>query len=131
MTPIDTTAVNATVTPSLLPLSAGRVRISANTATAMTALKGMRLALMRRHRFDPGTAPSRLNAYIIREALVMQLMPQKNCPTTQMIRIIFVHCVDMALSKTANTVPPPSLTALVSDAAKVMASRTIQPAIAE
>src|SRR3954468_11910787 len=125
MTPIDTTAVNATVRPSLLPLSAGRVRINASTATAMTALKGMRLTLTRLHSREPGTAPSRLNAYIMREALVMQLMPQKNCPTTQMIRIIFTHDVDMALSKTAKTVPPPSLTAFVSLAAKVMASRTM------
>src|SRR4051795_5816560 len=131
MTPIDTTAVNATVRPSLLPLSAGRVRMSARTATPMTALNGMRLALTRLHRLDPGTAPSRLNAYIMREALVMQLMPQKNCPTTQMIRMVFTHDVDMALSKTANTVPPPSLTAFVSLAANVMASSTMYPAIAE
>src|SRR5690349_11415389 len=125
MTPIETTAVKATVTPSLLPFSAGRVRISAKTATAMTALKGMRLESTRLQSRDPGTAPSRLKAYIMREALVMQLMPQKNCPTTQMIRIIFTHDVDIALSKTANTVPPPSLTAFVSLAAKVMASRTM------
>src|SRR3954463_1467987 len=125
MTPIDTTAVKATVTPALLPFSAGRVRISASTATAMTALNGIRLASTRLHSRDPGTAPSRLKAYIMREALVMQLMPQKNCPTTQMMRIIFVQDVDMALSKTANTVPPPALTAFVSWAAKVIASRTM------
>src|SRR3954453_10049595 len=125
MTPIDTTAVKATVTPALLPLSAGSVRISASAATAMTALNGMRLASTRLHSRDPGTAPSRLNAYIMREALVMQLMPQKNCPTTQMIRMVLVHDVDIALSKTAKTVPPPALTAFVSLAAKVMASRTM------
>src|SRR3954470_17380161 len=125
MTPIDTTAVKATVTPFLLPLSAGRVRISASTATAMTALNGMRFALTRLHIREPGTAPSRLKAYIMRDALVMQLMPQKNCPTTQMIRIVFTHDVDIALSKTAKTVPPPALTALVSLAAKVMASSTM------
>src|SRR3954452_24957256 len=125
MTPIDTTAVNATVTPALLPLSAGRVRMRARTATAMTALNGMRLALTRLHRRDPGTAPSRLNAYIMREALVMQLLPQKNCPMTQMMRMVFTHDVDIALSKTAKTVPPPALTAFVSLAAKVMASRTM------
>src|SRR3954463_12578421 len=125
MTPIDTTAVKATVTPALLPFSAGRVRMSANRATAMTSLNGMRLALTRFHREDPGTAPSRLKAYIMREALVMQLMPQKNCPTTQMIRMVFTHDVPIALSKTAKTVPPPPLTALVSLAAKVIASRTM------
>src|SRR4051812_8554875 len=125
MTPIDTTAVKATVTPALLPLRAGKVRMSARTATAMTALNGMRLASTRLHRREPGTAPSRLKAYIMREALVMQLMPQKNCPTTQMMRIIFVQEVVMALSKTAKTVPPPELIAFVSCAAKVMASRTM------
>src|SRR4051794_33238285 len=131
MTPMDTTAVKATVTPSLLPFRAGSVSTSAHTATAMTALNGIRLESTRRHRLEPGTAPSRLNAYIMREALVMQLMPQKNCPTTQMMRMVFTHDVDMALSKTANTVPPPELTALVSLAANVMASRTMYPAIAE
>ena len=44
----------------------------------------------------------------------MQLMPQKNCPTTEMIRIDFTQADVIALSKTANTVPPPSLTAFVS-----------------
>src|SRR3954449_11015597 len=111
MTPIDTTAVKATVTPALLPFSAGRVRMSANRATAITALNGMRLRLTRLHRLDPGTAPSRLKAYIMHEAFVRQLMPQKNWPTTQMIRIVFTQDVDMALSKTAKSVPPPSLTA--------------------
>src|SRR5690349_17681957 len=125
MTPMETTAVKATVSPSLLPLSAGRVRMSATTATAMTALNGMRLESTLLHSRQPGTAPSRLNAYIMREALVMQLMPQKNCPTTQMMRIVFVHEVVIALSKTAKTVPPPLLTAFVSCAANVMASRTM------
>src|SRR3954470_8532480 len=122
---MDTTAVNATVRPSLLPLSAGRVRISAKIATPITALNGIRRALTRRQKLDAGTAPSRLNANIMREALVMQLMPQKNCPTTQMMRIVLTHDVDIALSKTAKTVPPPALTAFVSLAAKVMASRTM------
>ena len=121
---MDTTAVKATVTPSLLPFSAGSVRISAHTATAMTALNGIRLESTRRHRREPGTAPSRLNAYIMREALVMQLMPQKNCPTTQMMRIVFVQAAVIELSNTANTVPPPSLTAFASPAANVIASRT-------
>src|SRR4051794_24864742 len=125
MTPIETTAVKATVTPSLLPLRAGSVRISAKTATATTALNGIRRSLTRRQRLEPGTAPSRLNANIIRDALVMQLMPQKNWPTTQMIRIVLVYAEPIELSKTANTVPPPSLTALGLDAAKVIASRTM------
>ena len=63
--------------PSLLPLSAGRVMISASTATKMTALNGIRFVLTLLQIRQPGTAPSRLNAYIMREELVMQLMPQK------------------------------------------------------
>src|SRR3954447_16353796 len=125
MTPMETTAVKATVTPSLLPFSAGSVRISAATATAMTALNGIRLESTRRHRLEPGTAPSRLKAYIMREALVMQLMPQKNCPTTQMMRMVFVQAAVIELSNTANTVPPPPLTAVGLPAAKVIASRTM------
>ena len=66
------------MTPSLLPFSAGRVRMTESTATAMTALNGIFRALTRLQIRDPGTAPSRLNAYIMRDALVMQLMPQNN-----------------------------------------------------
>src|SRR5947209_6195081 len=128
---MDTTAVNATVTPFLLPFSAGRVRISANAATAMTALNGMRFSLTRDHRRHPGTAPSRLKAYIIRDALVMQLMPQKACPTMQMMSTNSTHPVPIALSKTAGEVPPPFVTAAGSLAAKVIASMTTWPMIVE
>src|SRR6476661_7373241 len=124
MTPIDTTAVNATVTPALLPFSAGSVRISAKTATAMTALNGIRLELTRLQIRHPGTAPSRLNAYIMREALVMQLMPQNSCPQTAMMSTNLTQLVPIAFSNTANTVPPPSETLLTSAAANVIASST-------
>src|SRR5947199_8985363 len=33
---------------------------------------------------EPGSAPSRLNAYDIRELAVTEAIPQKNCATTQM-----------------------------------------------
>src|SRR3954465_13669664 len=33
---------------------------------------------------EPGSAPSRLNAYDIRELAVTDAIPQKNCATTQM-----------------------------------------------
>src|SRR3954470_20646569 len=122
MTPIDTTAVKATVTPSLLPLSAGSVRISANTATAMTALNGMRFSLTRLQIRQPGTAPSRENAYIIRDELVMQLMPQNSCPITAVMRITFTQLVSIALRNTAGEPPPPSVTAFGSEAANVIAS---------
>src|SRR3954453_13568144 len=101
MTPIETTAVNATVTPSLLPFSAGSVRISASTATAITALNGIRRSLTRLQILQPGTAPSRLNAYIIREELVMQLMPQKNWPTTATISTNLTQPLLIAALKTA------------------------------
>ena len=83
--------MNATVTPSLLPFSAGSVRISAKAATAITALNGIRCWLTRLQIRHPGTAPSRLNAYIIREALVMQLMPQNSWPMTAMMRTNFTQ----------------------------------------
>src|ERR1700709_785317 len=124
MTPIETTAVKATVTPSLLPFNAGSVRISAPTATAMTALNGMRRSLTLLQRRHPGTAPSRLNAYIMREALVMQLMPQNSWPQTAVMSTNLTQLVPIAFSNTANTVPPPSETVLTSAAANVVASST-------
>src|SRR3954452_8306983 len=36
------------------------------------------------HSREPGSAPSRANAYDIRELAVTDAMPQKNCATTQM-----------------------------------------------
>src|SRR3954454_7609666 len=124
ITPIETTAVNATVTPSLLPLSAGSVRISAKAATAITALNGIRLELTRLQSRHPGTAPSRLNAYIIREALVMQLMPQNSWPQTATMSTNLTQPTPIEFSNTANTVPPPSETLLTSAAANVIASST-------
>jgi len=41
--------------------------------------------LTRRHSLDPGTAPSREKANIIREPDVTEAMPQNNCATTVMI----------------------------------------------
>ena len=61
----------------------------------------------------------------MRDALVMQLMPQNSCPMTAMIRIIFTQAVLIALSKTAKTVPPPLVTAAASGAANVIASSTM------
>ena len=112
ITPIDTTAVNATVTPSLLPFSAGSVRISASTAhdddRVERDLPLVDLAPELRAR----DAPSRLNAYIMREALVRQLMPQNSWPTSAMIRIDFTQAVrHRARRRRRTTVPPPSLTA--------------------
>src|SRR3954463_5828335 len=119
---METTAVKATVSPSLLPLSAGSVRMSARTATAMTALNGIRFALTLLQIRQPGTAPSRENAYIIRDELVMQLMPQNSCPMTAMMRIALTQAVLIAARNTAGDPPPPSVTAFGSEAANVIAS---------
>src|SRR4051812_19256655 len=99
--------------------------MSASAATAITALNGIRFWLTRLQIRQPGTAPSRLNAYIMREALVMQLMPQNVWPTTQKMRTAFTHAVDIALSSRAIEVPPPSVTAAGLLAANVSASRTM------
>src|SRR2546421_4216197 len=40
--------------------------------------------LTRRQMREPGSAPSRLNAYDMRELAVTEAIPQKNCATTQM-----------------------------------------------
>ncbi len=47
----------------------------------MTALAGTRLGVSADQRFEPGIAPSRLNAKVIREAEVMHEVAQKNWPT--------------------------------------------------
>ena len=57
----------------------------------MTALNGIRFSLTLLQIRQPGTAPSRENAYIIRDELVMQLMPQNSWPMTAMMRIAFTQ----------------------------------------
>ena len=52
----------------------------------MTARYGTRLRFTRRQSRCPGTAPSRENANIIREADVIEAVRQKNCATQQMKR---------------------------------------------
>ena len=61
----------------------------------------------------------------------MQLIPQKTWPMNAMIRIDFTQAVVIALSKTAKTVPPPSLIAFASFVANVIASSTMYPITAE
>ena len=60
----------------------------------MTALNGIRCSLTRLQIRQPGMAPSREKAKHIREALVRQLMPQKSCPTTEMMRMSFTAPLD-------------------------------------
>src|SRR3954452_20077506 len=84
MTPIDTTALKATGTgaPPMSTLTrAGAVMRTATTAETITPYTGTRFRLRRDQDFEPGTAPSRLNANSMRVVLVMQATVQKNCPT--------------------------------------------------
>src|ERR1035438_2562449 len=86
MTEIEVTARNATGVPRWLGKYAGIVMMRANTHTKNTAHVGVRFAPSLRHRFCPGTAPPRENANVIRDALVMQAIPQKSFPIVE-IRI--------------------------------------------
>src|ERR1700694_4491457 len=109
--------------------------ISANAATNRTAKVGVPFLLSLDHRRQPGTAPSREKASVIREALVRQAMPQKTWPMTEIRITAFAAAVDSAVTKTAREVPCdatlPALIPLTSVAAKVIASSTIQPIAAE
>src|SRR4051812_11535312 len=87
ITPIETTAKKATGLGAPLMstvIRAGRVRISAMIAAAITALAGTRLAFSLEKCFAPGIAPSRLNAKNIRLVLVMHATVQKNWPAAEM-----------------------------------------------
>src|ERR1700677_4515419 len=83
ITEIDVTARNATGVPRWFGKYAGMVMTIANRTTNSVAQFGTLLGLRRRHRLCPGTAPSRENANVIREALVMQATPQNSWPTVE------------------------------------------------
>ena len=94
-----------------MPFSAGSVRISANTQLPTIARRpGSRLWLTRLHSRQPGTAPSRENAYIMREQLVTQAMPQNSWPIVEM-RITTSPSRCHRARKTAIELPPASLIA--------------------
>src|SRR5437764_2453084 len=105
--------------------------IAANTITKNTAHVGVRFLPSLRHRLCPGTAPSRENANVMRDALVRQAMPQKICPTVAMTSTALAAADVSALSMIDCDVPPAALIALTFVAAKVRASSTAQPKIAE
>src|SRR6478735_10171770 len=129
-TPIVVTAKNATGTGAPLmstSTSAGAVTISAQIATRMTALNGTFALLSLRQWRCPGTAPSRLNAKIMRLALVMQATVQKNCAIAEMPRTVVAQLVLSASVKIVATAPPPSVTASTSCTANRQASSRIQP----
>src|SRR4051812_804471 len=75
----------------------------------------------------PGTARSRENAYIMREQLVTQAMPQNSWPIVAITTTALFAAGVSALPNTASDEPAPALTASTSVAANVIASSTIQP----
>src|SRR5271166_5616325 len=83
ITEIDVTARNATGVPRWFGKYAGTVTTIANTTTKNTAQLGVLFGPRRRHRLCPGTAPSRENANVMREALVMHAIPQNSWPTVE------------------------------------------------
>src|SRR5438309_6472927 len=83
MTEIEVTARKATGVPRWLGKYAGIVMMRANRQTKKTAHVGVRFCPSRRHRLCPGTAPSRENANVIRDALVMQAIPQNSWPIVE------------------------------------------------
>ena len=62
--------------------SAGSTRTIEQTTQSQIELVGVPVrGLTWLHSREPGSAPSRLNAYAIRELAVTDAMPQKNCAT--------------------------------------------------
>src|ERR1700727_2218605 len=102
ITEIDVTARNATGVPRWWGKYAGKVTISANSTTTSTAQVGVRFLPSWRHSLWPGTAPSRENANVIREALVTQAMPQNSCPIVEIRITAFAAAELSAVSKIAS-----------------------------
>ena len=73
----------------------------------MTALAGIRvLACTLESHDDPGIAPSRLNAKVIREALVRHAVVQKSCPAVEISSTRKCQPVGSACPKIRSTAPP-------------------------
>ena len=81
---------------------------AASTATNITARAGTRLAESIDQWLDPGTARSRLKAYVIRDAEVMQDTAQKSCPAAEMKRTVPAQFEPSAAAKIGATPPAPS-----------------------
>ena len=112
-------------------MSAGRVITPASTATSMTALAGTLVLLTLDQIDDPGIAPSRLNAKVIREAVVRHATVQNSWPAAEMKITIVCDVVPSAWPKmTSEPYRPwlmPAVTASWSCTAKRKASSRIQP----
>ena len=70
--------------PTLTLMRAGAVTSAQQTATSITALAGTRLAVSLDHFAEPGIAPSRLNAKVIRDAEVMHEVAQNTWADAEM-----------------------------------------------
>ena len=102
----------------------------------MTALAGTLLALTFDQMADPGIAPSRLNAKVIREALVRQAVVQNSWPKAQMNITIVWDVVAQGLSRRSRrSRSSPTLTPSVTPCGSWTANRNarsrIQPPMAE
>src|SRR4051794_2857118 len=98
----------ASAVPMFTSISAGRVTIAATTATRSTAFTGTRLAFKADHRLEPGMAPSRLNAKVIRDADVMHEVAQKNWAEAEMKSTRPAQLEPMDCTKMYATPPPPT-----------------------
>ena len=80
--------------------SEGTPARKARTAQIQIEFVGVRVrGLMRCHSLWPGTAPSRENAYSIRELAVSEALPQKNWATQAMPTRILVPSSPMASTR--------------------------------
>ena len=66
--------------------------------TAFTGTRCVRLTLRKSWR-PPGTAPSRENANIIRDAAVTDAVPQKNCATHAMSNSASAHFAPIEVAR--------------------------------
>src|SRR3954462_2927325 len=82
MTAIEGTAREATTLLSAGGGSTTEQQTHSQIEFVGVPVRGLTLA----HSREPGSAPSRLNAYAMREFAVTDAMPQKNCATAQISR---------------------------------------------
>src|SRR5262249_6528563 len=106
-------------------------RTAPATEAPMMALTGVPLRSTLDHNRQPGTARSRLNAKVIRDMLVTQLIPQKNWPIAESRMTALKKNGLNAVWKMAPEDPPACVIAFTSVAANRNASSRIQPPIAE
>src|ERR1700739_4695282 len=107
ITEIDVTARNATGLPLELGKYAGKVMTAASTTTNSTDHVGVRFWPSRRHRLCPGTAPSRENANVMRDALVTQAIPQNSWPIVEIRITAFAALEDSAVVRSVSAGKPP------------------------